>query len=153
MYRLSDDLAHILLKKMKTPKIHTEGNRKDLFTPVDYNGIGIADTMCCVGSEFNFLLESPIPLIYPEIPSIPPSVNGFYLYKKGELLQPTEKWLITKALVDPTTTDYEEQLDCSDCAIILADPITKLTSKTISTLEKLIEVCPDILDCLNLDKK
>jgi hypothetical protein len=150
MYRISDDLARILLKKMKTPKIYTDGERRDLFTPEDYNGIGIIDPIAAVGSEFNFSLECPVPVIYPELPYVPNAVDGFYLYRKIELLQPLEKWPITKALVDPTAKDYEEQIDVSDCSVIVGSAIDKLTCKTISTLEKLIEVEPMIIDSLNL---
>lgn len=153
MYRLSDDLARELLKKMKTPHIYTSGNRKDLFTPVDFNGIGVVDPMCAVGTEFNYSIECPIPIIYPELPYIPASVNGFFLYRKEELLQPIEKWLITRALVDPNTKNYEEQIDVADCSVILASDIDKLTCKTINTLEKLIEVEPCILDCVDVNRK
>jgi hypothetical protein len=153
MYRLSDDLAKLILQKMRIPKIHTEGERKDLYTPVDYRGIGVADPLCAVGTEFDYTLECPMPIIYPELPHIPASVKGFFLYKRIELMQPMEPWLITRALIDPTTTDYEEKIDVRECSIILASDIDKLTCKTIGTLEKLIEVEPLIIDSLNLDKK
>jgi hypothetical protein len=153
MFRLSDDLARLLLKKMKTPKVYTEGDRRDLFTPVDYNGIGIADPIAAVGSEFLYTVECPYPVLYPELPYQKNSVDGFYLYRRIELLQPMESFPIVRALVDPNAKDYEETIDCSDCAILLADPVSKLVAKTISTLEKLIEVCPDILDCIDVNKK
>jgi hypothetical protein len=151
MYRLSDDLAKLILQKMRIPKIHTEGERKDLFTPVDYRGIGVIDPICAVGTEFNFILESYIPIIYPELPHIP-TLKGYFLYRKEELLRPMEKWLITRALIDPTVRDYTEQIDVSDCSVVLPSDTEKLTAKTVSSLERLIELCPDILDCLNLDK-
>ena len=153
MYRLSESLAKELLKKMKTPKIYTEGDRRDLFTPVDYNGLGLIDPIAAVGTEFNYSIECPSPILYPNLPFQKNPVDGFYLYKRIELLQPMEPWPIVRSLVDPTAKDYEETIDCSDCAILLADPVSKLVAKTISTLEKLIEVCPDILDCIDVNKK
>lgn len=153
MFRLSEDLAKLLLKKMKTPKIYTEGERRDLFTPVDYNGIGVIDPIAAACTEFEYSLECPIPVLFPELPYQKNAVDGFYLYKRIELLQPMESFPIVRALIDPNAKDYEETIDCSDCAVILGTAIEKLTCKTISTLEKLIEVCPDIIDCLNLDKK
>lgn len=153
MFRLSEALARELLKKMKTPKIYTEGERRDLFTPVDYNGIGVIDPIAAVGTEFNYSIECPYPILFPELPYQKNPVDGFYLYKRIELLQPMQEWPIVRALIDPNIKDYQETIDCADCAVILATAVDKLTCKTINTLEKLIEVEPMILDCLDLNKK
>jgi hypothetical protein len=149
MYRISEELAKLLLAKMKPPVIESSG--MNAFLPRDFNCIGILDPVCCFGSDFFYILESPVPVLYPELP-FTPVLNGYFLYRKEELAKPTESFPITEGLVNPLTTDYERQVDVGDCAVIIPSDTEKLTAKTISTIERLIELEPLILDCLRLDK-
>ena len=52
-----------------------------------------------------------------------------------------------------TAVDNEEQIDVSDCAIVLPNDIDKLVAPTISTMEQLIAKEPMLIDCLNWEKK
>ena len=151
MLRLTDSLARELMSKIKSPKIITKGDR--IFEYEDLKSIGVLDPHACVGSEFPFLIESPVPLFYPELPYRKNAVDGFFLYRKSELQVAPESWPIKRVLIDPLCTNYEEQIDVSACSVTLPSDINKLTCQTVSTLEKLIEKEPTIIDCLNLNKR
>lgn len=150
MYRLSDELAKLILSKIKAPEIESSG--PDAFLPKSLNSVGIIDPTCAIGTQYHYLLETPVPIIFPDLSHIPPSVNGYFLYRKEELLQPMESWLIIEALINPLAKDYENQIDVSDCAVVLPSDTEKLTAKRISTIERLIELEPRISNCLNLEK-
>ena|ERR1035438_8972492 len=151
MYRLSEALAKEVMSKIKTPEIESLG--PNTFLPKNLNSIGIADPICCVGASYHFLLESPVPIIYPELPFIPVGIQGYFLYKKEELLQPIEPWEVAECFVNPTCTDPEKRIDCREAAIILGSDIDKLVAPTISTMEQLVSKVPLILDCLDLSRK
>lgn len=151
MYRLSESLAREIMAKIRTPEIESSG--PNAFLPKNFNSIGIADPVCCVGASYHFLIESPIPIIYPEIPFIPVGVQGYFLYKKEELLAPMEPWEIAEVFINPTCTDPEKKLDVSNSAIILGSNVDKLVAPTISTMEQLVSKVPLILDCLDLMRK
>lgn len=148
MYRLSESLAREILLKIKSPEMESIG--PDAFTPKNLNSIGIADATCAIGTDFRYILEAPINIIYPELPYVPVGVKGWFLYRNSELSRPTEPWMVTKMLIDPNIADPEEQIDCAECSIVLPSDVEKLTCQTIGTMEKLIEKEPLILDCLNL---
>lgn len=153
MYRLSEELAKKLITRMKSPEFESSGNTA--FLPKSQNSIGLIDPMCCIGSTFNYVLECPKPLIYPNLPFNPTGVNAYFLYKKEELKQLEEPWEISRVFVDPTARDPEEKIDVRDAAIVLPSDIEKLTipvTHHITTLEQLIEKEPLILDCLNPEK-
>ena len=150
MYRLSDDLAKLVLEKMKPFELESSGNTA--FLPKDLNRLGLIDPICCVGSQFHYILESPKPIIYQDYPFIPTNIQGYFLYKKEELSPLNQVWEISKVFVDPTCIDPQELIDVSDSAIVLPSDVEKLVAPTISTMEQLIKKEPMILDCLNLGK-
>lgn len=151
MYRLSEELAKIVLSMIRTPELESAGNTA--FLPRHLNSVGIIDPICCAGSTFHYILECPKPIIYHNMPFVPPSVDGYFLYRKEELQPVTEKWEINRVLVDPTATDPDEMLDVSDAAVVLPSDVDKLTAQTIKTMEQLIKKEPLIIDCLNWEKK
>lgn len=151
MYRLSDELAKQLISKIKNPDIESSGNTA--FLPKSLNSVGIIDPLCCVGSMYHYILESPKPMIYQELPFIPSGVQGYFLYRKEELQDLTEPWEILRVFVDPTTVDPEEQIDVQDVSILLPNDVEKLTAQTISSMGQLIKHCPTIIDCLDWEKK
>jgi hypothetical protein len=148
MYRLSPELAKEIMSKIKTPEIESSG--PNAFLPKNFNSIGICDLTCAVGTDYFYILEAPVNIIYPELPGIPPTINGWFLYRKAELQQLDESWNVARVFLDPTCTDAQEQIDCREVAIQLPNDIDKLTCKTISSMESLIKVEPCIIDCLNL---
>lgn len=151
MYRLNEELAKSLISMIKSPELESAGNTA--FLPKHLNSIGIVDPICCAGSAFHYIIESPKPMIYQNIPFIPPSVDGYFLYRKEELQPVNEPWEINRALIDPTATDPEEMIDVSDSAIMLPSDVEKLTAPTINTMDQLIKKEPLIVDCLNWDKE
>lgn len=151
MYRLSEELAKLIISKIKSPELEPGGNTA--FLPRHLNSIGIVDPICCAGSAFHYTIESPKPLIYQNIPFVPPSIDGYFLYRKEELQPLKEKWEINRVLVDPTATDPEEMIDVSDAAVMLPSDVDKLTAQTINTMDQLIKKEPLIIDCLNWEKK
>lgn len=154
MYRLSAELAKIVISMIKSPELESAGNTA--FLPKHLNSIGLIDPICCAGSAFNYVLESPKPIIYQNMPFVPPSIDGYFLYRKDELQQVKEPWEINRVLVDPTATDPEEMIDVSDAAIIVPNDIEKLTipvTHHLKTLDELIKKEPLIIDCLNWEKK
>lgn len=151
MYRLSDELAKLVMSKIRPSEIESSGSKA--FLPKSLNSIGILDPVCCVGSQFHYILESPVPVIYLDIPFTPVGVQGYFLYRKEELMQPQEEWLINEALVNPMAKDYVTQINVNDCSILVASDIDKLTipvRRQLNTLEELIAKEPLILDCLHI---
>jgi hypothetical protein len=151
MYRIAEELAKEIIEMINTPELESSGNTA--FLPKHQNSIGIIDPICCVGTAFHYLIESPKPMIYQTLPFAPPSINAYFLYRKEELQQVQEPWEINRVLVDPTSQNPEEMIDVSDAAIILPDDIDKLTAQTITTMDQLIKKEPLIVDCLNWEKK
>ncbi len=151
MYRLSEELAKIVLSMIKTPELESAGNTA--FLPRHLNSVGIVDPICCAGSAFHYILECPRPIIHQNMPFIPPSVDGYFLYRKEELQPVQEKWEINRVLVDPTATDPEEMIDVSDAAVVIPNDVEKLTAQTLKTMDQLIKKEPLIIDCLNWEKK
>jgi hypothetical protein len=153
MYRLTDELAKLIMSKIKAPDLESYGNTA--FLPRNLNSVGIIDPICCVGSAFHYILESPKPVIYQDIPFTPVSVQGYFLYRKEELTQVEEPWEINRVFIDPTAQDPEERIDVRDCSIVLPPDIDKLTIPVrhqLSTLEELIKYEPLIVDCLDWEK-
>jgi|SRR6185437_13247347 len=151
MYRLNEELAKSIISMIKSPELEGAGNTA--FLPKHLNSVGIVDPICCAGSAFHYIIESPRPIIYQNIPFVPPSVDGYFLYRKEELQQVQEPWEINRVLVDPTATNPEEMIDVSDAAIVLPNDVEKLTAQTINTMDQLIKKEPLIIDCLNWEKK
>ena len=154
MYRLSEELAKMLMVKMKAPEYESTGNTA--FLPKNLNSIGIIDPICCIGSNFNYVLECPKPLIYQNLPFNKAGIDGYFLYKKGELKELDEPWEISKVFVDPTAQNPEDKIDVRDAAVVVPSDIEKLTLPAIyhlNTIEQLIDKEPLILDCLNMEKK
>ncbi len=151
MYRLNEELAKNIISMIKSPELEASGNTA--FLPKHLNSIGIIDPICCAGSVFNYIIESPKPIIYQNIPFAPPSIDGYFLYRKEELQQVQEPWEINRVLVDPTATNPDEMIDVADAAIMLPSDVDKLTAQTITTLDQLIKKEPLIIDCLNWRKK
>lgn len=150
MIRLSTDLAHELLRKAKIPEIAKDGN--NAFTLQSTNGIGIIDPVCALGLDFKYIIECPISVIYPEMEGvIKPDVNGYFLYKNSELQPLMQPWDIVRSLIDPLAGDNNELIDVSDCSVTIPNAVDKLTisvRKQVNTLEEVIQIYPDILDCL-----
>lgn len=151
MYRLSEELAKIVISMIKSPELESAGNTA--FLPKQLNSVGIIDPICCMGSAFYYAIECPRPVIYQNMPFNPPNVDGYFLYRKDELKPVLEKWEINRVLIDPTATDPEEMIDVSDAAITLPSDVDKLTAQTINTIDQLIKKEPLIIDCLNWEKK
>lgn len=150
MYRLSEEVAKQIIAKIKSPELESAGNTA--FLPKHLNSVGIIDPICCIGTAFNYILESPKPMIYQNLPFIPVGIPGYFLYRKEELHDITEPWEISRIFVDPTTEDPEEMIDVRDVAVVLPNDIEKLTAQTISSMDQLIKKEPAILDCLNWEK-
>jgi len=151
MYRLSEELAKEIISRIKSPEFESTGNTA--FLPRNLNSVGLIDPICCIGSMFHYVLESPKPIIYHNIPFNPAGVNAYFLYRKEELKPLEEPWEISRVFVDPTAQDPEEKIDVREAAIMLPTDIEKLTAPTITTMDQLIKKEPLILDCLNMEKK
>jgi hypothetical protein len=151
MYRLSEDVARKILRNVKSPEIGPmEITQKDPFQPKSLNSIGFIDPYCCIGIDFHYLIEFPYPFINPNLPPVK-VLDGFWLYRKQELLSPVEPFNVPRYLADPNIVGADDQLDVTDCSIIVPSEIDKLTCRSIMTFEKLIEYEPLILDCLSKD--
>ena len=151
MYRLSESLAKEIMSKIKTPEIESSGS--NAFLPKNYFSVGIADPICCVGSDYEYLLESPVPVIYPELPYVPVGVQAYFLYRRDELKRVDEPWEVQEVFINPTCTDPEKRIDCKDAAVQLPNDIEKLTAITVTSMGQLIGKEPLLLDALNLDQK
>ena len=153
MYRLAEELARKLMKNNRSPEIGPiDINQKDPFAPKNTHSIGFMDPYAAIGLDFDFVLEFPYPFINPNLPPVN-TLNGYWLYKKGELKRPEEPFDIPKYLADPNLQNAEELMDVSDCSVMLPSDVDKLSATSILTLEALIRVEPTILDCLNKDIK
>lgn len=149
MYRLSEDVARKIFRNIKSPEIGPmDITQKDPFQPKNFKSVGMIDPYCCIGTEFEYVLELPYPVINPSLPPIE-TLDGYWLYKKSELQQPVEPLRVPRYLADPNIQTNEDLVDVTDCSITLASDIDKLTCKSIMTFEKLLEYEPLLLDCLN----
>jgi hypothetical protein len=149
MYRLSEEVARKILRNVKSPELGPmDITQADPFQAKNLNSVGIIDSYCCIGSDFNYLLEFPYPIINPALPSLP-GLDGYWLYRRGELLPPSEPFSIPRYLADPNINNGEDLLDVQDCSIVLPSEVEKLTCISIMTFEKLIEKEPLLLSCLN----
>src|SRR5579863_6482745 len=137
MYRLSEELAKQIISRMKSPEFDSTGNTA--FLPKNQNAVGLIDPICCIGSTFNYILESPKPIIYPSLPFNPSGIAAYFLYRKEELKQLEEPWEISRIFVDPTSTDPEEKIDVRDAAIVLPSDIEKLTIPATHHLNTMAE--------------
>ena|SRR5579863_1413882 len=153
MYRITEEIARRILTNIRNPEIGPlDITQEDPFTPKNLNSIGIIDPYCCIGTEFRYVLEFPYPFINNHLPPLP-GLEGFWLYRCEELFPPMEPFSVPRYLADPNIKDGEQQLDVTDCSIIVPDDIQKLTCISILTFEKLIEHEPMLLDCLSKDIK
>lgn len=153
MYRISEEVARKLIKNIKSPEIGPlDINQKNPFAPKNKHSIGFIDPYAAVGLDFDYILELGYPFINPNLPLLP-VLSGYWLYRKDELTQPTEPFHVPKYLADPNVETVDDTMDVSDCSVILPSETDKLTCKSISTFERLIEMEPLILDCLNRDIK
>jgi|SRR5579864_1595929 len=153
MYRLSEEVARKILRNVKNPEIGPlDITQKDPFSPKNLNSIGFTDPYCCIGTDFPYILELPYPFINPRLPNIP-GLDGYWLYKNYELVPPTEPFSVPRYLADPNMQDGEEQIDVTDCSIVIPDEVQKLTCLSLTTFESLIKYEPAILDCLQKDLK
>jgi hypothetical protein len=151
MYRLAEEVAHKILKNIRSPELGPmDITQKNPFMPQNLNSIGIIDPYCCIGSDFHYMIELPLPYINPNLPNIA-GLDGYWLYRREELLSPIEPFSVPRYLADPNVMDGEQTIDVTDCSIVIPDDIQKLTCLSIMTFEKLIEKEPLILDCLKRD--
>jgi hypothetical protein len=153
MFRLSEDVARKILRNVKSPEIGPmEITQADPFMPKSLNSIGFLDCYCAIGTDFRYILEFPYPFINVNLPPIP-GLDGYWLYRREELMQPMESFSVPRYLADPNILTADDLLDVTDCSVVVPDDISKLTCKSLLTFEQLITNCPDILDCLNPDIK
>jgi hypothetical protein len=149
MYRLSVDLARFLIENRRNEDLpRLELGEKKPFEPRNKQSIGFIDPICAVGTDLDYLLESPTPMVNIGDYKFPPVLDGFWLYKRGELKKPDEPLQVERRLIDPTGRNVSDIIDVTDCAIVLPSDIDKLTCKTITTLEKLLEIEPELRNCL-----
>jgi hypothetical protein len=148
MYRITEEIAHKILRNIRNPKIGSlDITQEDPFTPKSLNSVGVIDCYCAIGTEFNYSIEFCYPVINAALPQIP-CLEGFWLYRKEELQQPSEPFSVPRYLADPNIKTNEEMLDVTDCSIVVPDDISKMTCVSILTFEQLIRHEPMLLDCL-----
>jgi hypothetical protein len=153
MYRLAEEVARKILRNIKSPEIGPmDITQPDPFMPKNLDSIGFVDCYAAVGTAFRYVIELPHPFINSSLPPIE-GLDGYWLYRSEELQSPIETFSVPRYLADPNILTAEEQLDVTDCAIVLPDDISKLTCISLMTFEQLITHCPDILDCMNPDLK
>jgi hypothetical protein len=153
MYRLAEEVARKILRNIRSPEIGPiDATQKDPFQPKNLKSVGFIDPYCCIGSEFEYLIELPYPYINPALPAVD-VLDGFWLYRKQELFVPMEPFNVPRYLADPNINNSDDQLDVTDCSIIVPSEVEKLTCKSIMTFEKLVEHEPAILSCLAKDLK
>ena len=151
MYRLTEELAKFIMARIKVPEIESSG--PNAFLPKNTKSVGILDPICATGVDFDFILESPVPILYPDLPYLPCGVQGYFLYKKNELRPVEEPWEIAECFVNPSCTDPEKRIDVREAAVQVASDVDKLVAPTVTSIGQLIKFCPLIIDALNLDVK
>ena len=154
MYRLSEEVAQKILKSIKNPDIgELDINSNSVFLAKNKHSIGLIDPFASIGLDLDYILEVPYPM-FTNIQAPEKTLQGYWLYKRGELPTPEEPIEIPKALVDVNLPrEAEELLDVSDCCVQVPSDIDKLTCPLVSSFEKLIEKEPLLLDCLDLTEK
>lgn len=148
MYRLSETVVQKILKNIKSPNMGPmDVLQKDPFTPKNLHSIGFVDSYCCIGTEFDYVLEVPYPFINPNLPPLE-VLDGYWIYRREELQQPTEAFSVPRYLADPNIQSADDMLDVTDCSIVLPSEVDKLTCRSIMDFGTLLKYEPLIIDCL-----
>lgn len=150
MYRITRDIALYLMDNSRDFKI--PGIDKDKVNPFviqNRDSIGSINAFMVVGSDSKFIVETDA----PEANAINSEVSGFWLYKNSELKTPDDVIEMPRSSLDHYSTDLEEMLNVTDCVVELPSPIEKLTCPSVTTLERLFELEPELKNCLDPEKE
>lgn len=150
MYRITREIAHYLLETSKD--FHIPGLSKETDKPFvigNQNSIGSINPFLVVASDAKFIVETDA----PEVDAGTSEVPGFWLYKQNELKAPDDLIEMPRASLDHYSTNPEEQLNITDCIIELPSPIDKLTCLSVSSIERLFSLEPDLKGCLDPEKE
>lgn len=147
MYRLTKDLVSFLVTNAKDPEFpQLKITELDPYTPRNTHTIGLLDPTCSMGADFDYLVESSVPVFAgAEEPTV--SVDGYWLYRKEELKPSTETISIPASPYDPNASE-DDMIDVTDCCIITPNYVEKLTAKLVDNLKDLIKLEPRLKECL-----
>jgi len=153
MYRLSEEVVRKILKNVKSPEMSPMDVMEDNpFMPKNLHSVGWIDPYCCIGTDFDYILEVPYPFINPNLPPLE-TLDGYWLYRREELQPATDPFSVPRYLADPNISNADEMMDVTDCSIVIPEEWQKLGATSILTFEALIKNEPLILDCLQENLK
>lgn len=124
-------------------------NQDKPFVIGNRNAIGSVNPFLIVGSDAKFIVETDA----PEVDADNSEVPGFWLYKHDELKTPDDFIEMPRATLDHYSTNMEEQFNVTDCIVELPSPIDKLTCLSVSSLERILALEPDLKSCLDPKKE
>lgn len=151
MYRITEELAHYLLDVSKSFDI--PGIEKDTTRPFvikNRQAIGSINPLLVFGSDALYLIESDEPEAGLDGGT---GVAGYWLYRNDELKSPDDTIEMPRSSVDRYATNPDEMIDVADCSIELPSPVEKLLCKKIESLERLLELEPELKDCIDPEKE
>jgi len=147
MYRITDEVAKLLLAHAKNLQLPELTSSEPLFVPKNSKTIGTIDPIMAIDSTAEYILETDY--AFGETGNTyEPIVDGLWIYRNNKLKTVKEPVMILKALVDPNATDPEELLDVSDCCVEIPSAVEKLTCPKINSIKRLLELEPALKDCL-----
>ena len=147
MYRITKEVAFYLLDNSKDFQLPNVDDTTDKpFTIRNLNAIGSISPILVTGSDCKYLVE-----IDPgEFGFKPLDVAGYFLYKRSDLKKIDDVFEVPRAAIDRYCSDSEAFLDITDCVVELPSAIEKLTSLQVKTVERLFELEPGLVDCLDI---
>lgn len=151
MYRITEEIAHYLLDVSKSFDI--PGIEKDTARPFvikNRQAIGSINPLLVFGSDAMYLIESDEPESGLDGGT---GVAGYWLYRNDELKIPDDTIEMPRSSVDRYTTNPDEIIDVADCSIELPSAVEKLLCKKIESLERLLELEPELKDCIDPEKE
>lgn len=150
MYRITREIALYLIDNSND--FHIPGIDKDQVKPFvigNRNSIGSVNPFLIVGSDAKFIVETDA----PEVDADNSEVPGFWLYKQSELKIPDDVIEMPRASLDHYSSDLEEKFNVTDCIVELPSPIDKLTCLSVSSMDRLFELEPELKGCLDPRKE
>jgi hypothetical protein len=154
MYRITPEIATYLLKHSKSAGIPgLLSNDPNPLMPKNKHAVGLIDPQGVIGTEFDYLVEQAYIVTSVTTASDP---LRFWLYRRDELSQPSESICVPRKLVDAYCTldpnvNVEEEINISDCFIVVPSDVEKLTCPFINSLPRLLALEPDLQNCVEVE--
>lgn len=148
MYRITEEIVEFLNTYSKNPDIPGMHSGEEFpYKPKNKHSIGMIEPAGVLGSELDYVIEYDHPVSVGPKTEHMPVVDGFWVYKSSEL-KPIDEEVKLPRFVFDSKAGKDEYVDFTDCFLKTPSAIDKLTCPKISDIKRLLELEPNIKDCL-----